>query len=468
MLPTRSQMSRVAREAGFGAAATGRYSRRRALQVGGLGLAGLSLPSLLRAESTGDLIAPRADACIILFLNGGPSHLDMWDLKPQAPDGVRGEFQGIASSLPGVDVCEHLPGLARQMHRTTLIRSLHHGVNNAHAAAVYVALTGHDRGEQGGGARPTDNPSPGSVLAKLRPPARVVVPHVTLPYITKEGAGGPPQPGFFGGYLGGAYDPLFVLRDPNASDFAVPELSLLADVSAARLADRRSLFGLLDHARRELESRSALAAMDAFQLRALDLLTTNEARHAFDLGSEPPSARDRYGRNIYGQSVLLARRLVEAGTRLVTVSWAPDANATWDTHGGNFKKLKGTLLPQFDAAYSALLTDLAERGLLERTVVAVLGDFGRTPKINQQDGGRDHWNYCYSLLLAGGGFRAGHVHGASDKLGAFPADSPLTPGDLISTLYHALGIPHDSELRDALGRPHRLVPAGEVVTSLLA
>ena len=178
--------------------------------------------------------------------------------------------------------------------------------------------------------------------------------------------------------------------------------------------------------------------------------------------------RERYGRNIYGQSVLLARRLIEAGTRMVTISWAPDANATWDTHGSNFKKLKNTLLPQFDAAASSLVADLAERGMLDRTLVAVLGDFGRSPKINAADGGRDHWNYCYSLMLIGGGFKGGFVYGASDKIGAFPARDPLVPGDVISTIYHALGIAHDRELHDQLGRPHRLVAAGNVVPMLLA
>lgn len=444
-------------------------ARRHALQIGGLGLAGLSLPRLLQAESAAEppTLAPRADACIILFLNGGPSHLDMWDLKPQAPDGIRGEFQPIASSLPGLSVSEHLPQMARHVHRGTLIRSMHHGVNNAHAAAVYTSLTGHDRGEIGGGAQPTDNPSPGSVLSLVRPPHKPVIPHVTLPYITKEGAGGPPQPGFFGGYLGAALDPLFVLRDPNAPDFGVPELTLLADVSSTRLAGRRALLTQLGHHLASPAGRDAIDAMDSFQSRALDLLTSTATQRAFRIGEEPDNVRDRYGRNIYGQSVLLARRLIEAGTRLVTVSWAPDANATWDTHGSNFTNLKNTLLPQFDAACASLLDDLDQSGLLDRTVVAVLGDFGRSPKINGNAAGRDHWNYCYSSLFFGGGFRAGYVHGASDKIGAFPAADPLTPGDSIATLYHTLGIPHDLELRDRLARPHRLVPIGDVVPALL-
>ena len=204
------------------------------LQVGGLGLLGVTLPRLLESQARceADGIRPKADACVIMFLNGGPSHLDMWDLKPAAPNGIRGEFQPIATSLAGYQISEHLPRLARHAHRATVVRSMHHSVNNAHAAAVYTALTGHDRGDTtvAIGTRPTDYPSPGSLISRFRPPSRPIPPHVALPYMTKEGAGGPPQPGFFGGFLGHAYDPLFVLRDPNATDFSVPELTLQADI----------------------------------------------------------------------------------------------------------------------------------------------------------------------------------------------------------------------------------------------
>lgn len=441
--------------------------RRRLLQIGSIGGWGLCLPRLLAAEAQTTDSSP-ADNCIIIHLNGGPSHLDMWDMKPAGPAEIRGEFQPIQSSLTGLQVCEHLPRMATWMHRCTLVRSMHHSVNNAHAAAVYVSLTGHDRGEQGGGTRPTDNPSPGSVLSMLRPPAADVVPHVALPYMTKEGAGGPPQPGFFGGWLGRRWDPLWILRDPNASDFSVPELGLRPDIDLGRMANRGGLLQQLNRGSDAGIRAGSMDTMSRFQAKALDVLTSPVAQNAFALDKEPSSIRDAYGRNIYGQSILLARRLIEAGTRVVTVSWAPDANATWDTHGSNFKKLKNPLLPQFDAAFSSLMQDLNDRGMLDRTVVAVLGDFGRTPKINANDAGRDHWNFCYSVVLAGGGFRAGYVHGASDKIGAFPADRPVTPGNLIATLYHALGVDHRQTLYDSLNRPHRLVPVGDVEPDLLS
>jgi hypothetical protein len=211
-----------------------------------------------------------------------------------------------------------------------------------------------------------------------------------------------------------------------------------------------------------------MLAFDRFQERAFDVLTSVATQRALRIQDEPEVSRDAYGRNVYGQSVLLGRRLIEAGTRVVTISWAPDANATWDTHGGNFKKLKGTLLPQLDAACASLLGDLAQRGLLDRTVVAVLGDFGRTPRINGSDGGRDHWNNCYTVMLAGGGIRGGYVHGASDRIGALPQEKPTTPGDIVATIYHLLGLDPAFEIHDALGRPFPLVREGSVVRELIA
>ena len=445
----------------------GRFTRREFLRVGALGGVGLTLPKLLAARAGAG--APRADSCIVIFLNGGPSHLDMWDLKPEAPSEIRGPFGSIPTTVPGVHFCEYLPGLARQMHRCTLVRSMNHSVNNSHAAAVYAAMTGHDRGEQGGGAEATDHPNIGSALAKLRPGSPAIFPYVALPFKTKEGAGGPLQPGFLGGIIGANYDPFWVLEDPNAPEFHVRSLTLPEDVTAARMANRGELLTALETPffRRQGRASAAYDVMNDFQKRAFNLLAADTTRRAFQIADEPVKTREAYGRNIYGQSVLLARRLIEAGTRVVTMSWAPDANATWDTHGDNFNKLKKTLLPLFDAAASSLLQDLADRGMLERTLVAVLGDFGRTPRINK-DAGRDHWNACYSILLAGGGFKEGLVFGASDRTGSTPADRPTSPGDIVTTLYHLLGVGPDTNIYDVLGRPHPLVPSGRVMEELIS
>ena len=445
-------------------------SRRELLRAGSLGLMGLSLPEVLAAKgqhaATG--ITPQADACIVIFLNGGPSHLDMWDMKPEAPVELRGEFQSISTTVPGVKLCEHLPKLAQQMHHASLIRSMHHNVNNAHALAVYTAMTGHDRGDANRivSSSGEDHPTPGAVLTKLRPPKAGTVPYVCLPYKTKEGANGPPQPGFFGGFLGQGYDPFWVLEDPNQPQFQVPSLSLHEAVSPTRLTDRNRLLANLDARLQRIQEAPGMVAMDQFQQRALELLTSPAAQKAFRIEEESDAVRDAYGRNIYGQSVLLARRLVEAGTRVVNISWAPDANATWDTHGDNFNKLKHTLLPQFDAACSALLADLHQSGRLERTLVAVMGDFGRSPRVNA-NAGRDHWNSCYTIMFAGGGIQGGTVYGASDRTGSKPAERPTSPGDAIATIYHLLGIDYRRDIHDMLGRPLRIIPQGDVIRDIL-
>ena len=293
------------------------------------------------------------------------------------------------------------------------------------------------------------------------------MPNVVLPYQTKEGAKGPPQPGFWGGLLGRGHDPFFILNDPNAEDFSVPELTPTEGMTVDRMAARRSLLSSIG-ARLPAEARSGSDPVDMFRARAFDLLTSPAARRAIDLRNEKPAVREAYGRNIYGQSVLLARRLIESGTRMVTISWAPDANATWDTHGGNFRKLRESLLPQFDSACSTLVDELVERGMWERTIVAVLGDFGRTPRVNNNEGGRDHWNYCYTVMLGGGGFKGGYVHGASDKTGAFPARDPCLPGDITASLYQLLGLSPERLLHDQQGRPHRLVAVGNPIPRLFA
>ena len=426
------------------------------LQIGGIGLWGLGLPGLLRADDARRAVgdpSPRADACILIFLNGGPSQLDMWDMKPDAPAAIRGEFKPIATTVPGLQFSEHMPRFARVAHHGTVIRSAHHGVNNSHAAAVYCGLTGHDRGEKGGGFQPTDNPAIGSVVGMMRPPQNTAVPYVALPYWTAEGAGGPPQPGFTGGWLGRSHDPLWITRDPNAPGFGMPELGLPPGVDINRSAGRKRLVGELGTAPPGLSSDQRLRDMDSFQARAFDLLSAPSTRHAFQLDREDPRVRDRYGRNIYGQSLLLARRLVEAGTRVACISWAPDANATWDTHGNNFATLKNTLLPQLDAGVPSLIEDLFDRGMLERTLVVVMGEFGRSPKVNA-GAGRDHWNFGYSLWMAGGGIKPGFVFGASDKIAARPSLDPVTPAEITATIYHCLGI---------APRPRAARPVGEAL-----
>ncbi len=430
-------------------------TRRGVLQMGSASALGFGLSGLLRARDGLDTLTPKADACILIFLDGGPSHLDMWDPKPNSPAEVRGEFKTIPTSLPGTYFGEKLPRMATWMNQMTLVRSMNHGVNNSHAAAVYCGLTGHDRGEFGGGAKPTDHPAIGSVMARYRPPGKPVMGFVSMPYITAEGAGGPPQPGFFGGLMGRALDPLFVLKDPNHPQFSMSELVPPPELDANRLAQRKIL------------ANSVPSDISGFRNRAFDLLTSPAAQRAFRLDQEPEAVREAYGRNIYGQSTLLARRLIEAGTRVACISWAPDANATWDTHGNNFTTLRNTLLPQLDAAVPTLLEDLKQRGMLDRTLVAIFGEFGRSPKINP-GAGRDHWNYCYSLALAGGGIRGGYVHGSSDKLGSRPSSNPLGPADIISTIYHCLGIQHDMEIIDRLDRPFFLCPWGSPVKELLA
>ena len=257
-----------------------------------------------------------------------------------------------------------------------------------------------------------------------------------------------------------------MVKDPNAADFSIPELALQSDVGSDRLSRRRALQAATD-ARFDGRASRSVTGMDGFQERAFSLLSSQATQRAFQLTSEPQQMREAYGRNVYGQSALLARRLIEAGTRVVSIAWAPDANATWDTHGGNFTRLKGELLPQLDMAVASLLDDLVSRGMLERTLVVVMGEFGRSPKINGA-AGRDHWNFCYGLMLAGGGIKPGFVYGASDSTGGYPADKPVVPAEIVATIYEALGISHTLEFRDSLNRPYVLVPWGDPLQEMFA
>lgn len=442
-------------------------SRRNMLQVGAIGALNLSLPQLLTAgeRSSPQGGSPKADSCILVFLNGGPSHLDMWDMKPELPQEMRSQFQPIATSTPGVQVCEHLPKLAKIMSRCALVRSVNHD-QVAHAPAVYTALTGAKSMVRTGllGAKPTDHPSIGSAVGSFRPPNSQVMPYVLMPYLTQEGAGGPPQPGFMGGWFGKAHDPFLVLKGTGPGTLAMPSLFPGSGMTSERVQARGRLLNdmnLTGGSLRNSQSRD----LENFQARACDLLTSSAAQRAFQLDQEPLRVRDAYGRNIYGQSMLLARRLVEAGTRLTCISWAPDANATWDTHGGNFAKLKNDLLPPFDAGISSLINDLTDRGLLERTLVVVMGEIGRTPKING-GAGRDHWEFCYTVMMAGGGIKGGLTYGASDKRGAYPSNCPVTASDIVATIYHGLGIRADQEIHDRQNRPVALVPDGSPVRDL--
>ena len=434
-----------------------RISRRRLLEVGGLSIAGLTLPGLLKAEA-GTTTTARAKQCIIVFLNGGPSHLDMWDMKPDAPAEIRGEFKPVSTPVAGIQMSEMLPRVAKLSPHYALLRSCHHRVSNAHAAAVYVALTGDDRGDTtvAIGQNQNDFPSIGSVVSRMYPVRQSMVPYVSLPYRTKEGAGGPPQPGFYGGWMGQRYDPLFIEKDPNAPDFAIPEVTLKEGFSSHRVTVRRQMLATVNSRLDEMNRAGNLQALDAFQQRALGLISSPDTRKAFDIAQEPGKTRESYGRNIYGQSTLLSRRLIEAGCRVVTMSWAPDANATWDTHGSNFKSLRERLLPQLDNALASLLEDLRDRGMLEETLVVCMGEFGRTPKVNA-GAGRDHYPGCYGMLLAGGGVKGGRVVGASDRFGAEPAETPLTPQDVIATIYTLLGISPEQEFADRFDRPLRIL-----------
>jgi hypothetical protein len=431
-------------------------SRREVLRVGGLGVFGLSLSDLLGARAA-SVATPAArgrmpgtaKACILLFMWGGPSQLDTWDPKPEAPDGVRGEFRPIATRVPGVRISEHFPRLARLADQYAIIRSLTHD-DPAHLSSVHYVLTGRHAPKVKSDAEPPsrrDSPAVGAALARLRPAAPALPPFVTMPWIVSHPAApGGKAPGQNAGWLGAAYDPFIVAADPAAPDFKVPELKRPADMSAARLEARRALLAGLD-------AQTTIGDGEPESLRrALDLLTSDAAQLAFDLSREPAALRDRYGRHVHGQCLLLARRLVEAGVRLVCVNWHQDGQFFWDTHTNNFVGLKDRLMPPADQGFSSLLEDLSQRGLLDETLVVWVGEFGRSPRINKGNAGREHHPACYSAVLAGGGVRGGQVYGRSDRLAAYPAENPASPADLTATVYHALGVPADATLQDREGR----------------
>jgi hypothetical protein len=423
-------------------------SRRRLLQVGGLSLLPLGLPQLLGAQTLRDprRSAGPARSCILIVQQGGPSHLDTWDLKPAAPAEIRGPFRPIRTRIPGAHVCELLPRLAGLSDRYCLIRSMRQPSAD-HLAGMHICLSGRSN-------PPENAPYLGSIVARLRPTTRNIPAYVWLQNMEYD-AGPRYQTG---GSLGQAYAPLRVgvyQDNPSAPDFRFTAFDPPAGVSAEQLADRRRLLAGLDRAAPRLAKTSASETTRRLRERAFDLVTGPEARQAFDLSREPSAVRERYGWHPLGQNLLLARRLIEAGVRLVTIhAWtgvAPGAKLVtvniWDGHGGvdSIGNTFGTgtyglgfILPRLDQAVSALLEDLDQRGLLSETLVAMLGEFGRTPTISKQ--GRDHWPHCYSALLAGGGVRGGQVYGASDRHGAYVKDGPVSPEDFGATLLSALGI----------------------------
>jgi hypothetical protein len=411
---------------------------------------------------------------------GGPAQQETWDLKPDAPESVRGEFRPIATAVPGIAISEHFPLLARRTGHLAILRSVHHADVN-HTTATHELLTGRPIPRPGGGPFGEDWPHVGAVLAHLGRGERTALPpFVQMMPVSADGA-----PRFVeeshgqgSGWLGPALDPLSLDGDLNRSDMAI-EVRLPAEVAAGRLEHRWGLLQSVEAQARGLERSLAAGAMRAHHARAHELLTDRRALEAFDLAREDPRTRDRYGRHAHGQAVLQARRLVEAGVPLVTVFWQNDGitnvSVYWDTHNRNFLDLKTRLMPPADQAFSALLDDLQARGLLDETLVVWTGEFGRTPRVGQSvvggagagRDGRDHWPHCFSTVLAGAGIRGGTVHGASDRFAAYPARDPVTPADVAATIYHCLGVDPSLELQDRLGRPQRLC-VGSPIAGVLA
>jgi hypothetical protein len=443
----------------------GRLTRREALRLGAVGLGGLTLPELLRLEAkAGPPARRRARSVILLFLSGGPSHLDMFDLKPDAPEEVRGTFRPIDTTVSGIQVGEHLPRLARLAEHFSLVRSVRHEQSD-HPAAAYWMMIGQPIGRparDAGFMSRVDRPHPGSALAKVLGPSGEVPPFVLLPEAIQPN--GPERSGQFAGFLGAAFDPYRINSDSNLPDYTPGAIEPPPGLTPERMGRRRLLLDVADEA-----SINLSAGMDAFYTRAFDLIASPASRRAFDIAEEPGSVRDRYGRHVFGQSVLLARRMVEAGVRLVHVNWVRHDNGKggqgYDSHRDHLDWCQRELLPPTDAAIASLLEDLRDRGLLDETLMIVMGEFGRTPRFNK-DGGRDHWPHCFSVLLAGGGIRGGQVLGASDRIGAYPASAPVSPADLIATLYETLGVDPSTEVRDQQDRPWPL-STGRVLRELL-
>ncbi len=462
-------------------------SRRELLTVGGIGLMGLSLPDVLRQEARVRAQGPqnrgggfgRAQSLIFLYLQGSPSHIDLWDPKPDAPVEYRGEFAPIATTAPGLMLGEVLPRLSHQAHRFTLIRSIGvkpRGLTN-HGAAIYMLMTGYDPSNftpTGLSVPPSreDLPSAGALVARFRPAEQGAMSYVALGGPVREGS--VTGVGQYAGILGGAYNPFQMYDDPT-QPLRLESLTLPSDVTLGRLQARIDLRTQLSRG-----TSNNTTDFDGYYQQAFSLIESARAARAFRLDGETPHLRESYGLTKFGQSCLLARRLIERGSRFVQVNWPAGSDTepvagpdgSWDTHRNNFPMLRDWRCPVFDRALAALLEDLAARGLLDTTLVVAIGEFGRSPRIgapttnNVGPGGRDHWPSCYTCLLAGGGIPGGRVHGASDRHGAYPERQPVHPYDLLATLYHALGIDQATEYRDHLQRPRRLVEHGGVIAGL--
>jgi hypothetical protein len=474
------------RVAGSATAGSG-LSRRRLLQAGGAGLLGLDVPALLAAEAAGIAKGARAKSVIFRFLFGGPSQLETFDLKPDAPGDIRGPFLPIASRTPGLLICEHLPRTASVSDRFCVIRSMTHSYNDHSGGAHYIQTGRRWHVPIGGGfsATPKDWPSLGSVVECLAQRAagdshRMFPSYAVLPNRLGrlQAAGQYIRPGEYAGWLGQGFNPLTTAIDKRddadnpywrdcsdeEADFRLQGLADESVLTLDRMERRLSLLGQLDAARRSFEESGSARAFDRFHERAIGLVNTPRARTALDIRREPAALRDRYGRHLFGQSVLMARRLVEAGVRFVTVHYDCVDGYSWDSHRTS-DDVRHRLLPTFDQAYSALLEDLEQRGLLDETLVVALGEMGRTPKPNAT-WGRGHWSQAFPALLAGAGIRGGAIHGATDRQAGEVIDAPTSPEDLAATIYDALGIDPNLQLPDAEGRPIPIVTGGRPLRQL--
>ncbi|HEY3790030.1 MAG TPA: DUF1501 domain-containing protein [Urbifossiella sp.] len=423
-------------------------SRRSFLQVGALAVGGLTLPNFLKLRAAQP--AARKKSVILIWQAGGPSHIDMYDLKPNAPAEVRGEFQPINTNVPGIQIGEHLPNQAKIFDKLAVVRSAFH-TNAGHGMGSQWMQTGYQATIE-----VNDNiyPSTGSVAAKMNGPNDPGLPaYVNLPRQVSFGKAA---------YLGASFNPFSPDSNPNEANFQVKNLKLPSRVTADRLERRKQLIHDLDTIRRDIDTKGDLGGLDTFYRDGLEMVTNSRAQNAFDVNKEPVKLRDRYGRNDLGQSCLLARRLVEAGVTFVTVQ----AGGGWDTHGNNFTELKRRLLPQFDLGVAALVEDLHDRGLQDDVLVMAMGEFGRTPKINS-GAGRDHWPGAMSVLYAGGGLKMGQAIGTTNALAEYPTSKPYTPGCVLSTMYHALGIDHHHVFFDQAQRPLPILSEGEPIKELV-